>query len=129
MADQFNDIKIVGLDDEASVPSGDRALVRVVFRLSQPAPFEWSQYFNEAWRQHLYMMKRTATVSGDRLEIICILEELEQDHLPELNKVIAETNEAYRKYAQDQSRRREMENEAARHHREALSNLKGRLKF
>ena len=129
MPDQFTDIRIVELDDEASLPSGEGALVRVVLRLSERAPSEWSQYFNDAWRLHLYMMKRRAIVSGDRLEIICMLEELERDHLPELNKVMAETNEAYRKYAQEQNRRREIENEAAQRHREALSNLKDRLKF
>jgi hypothetical protein len=129
MLDQFNDIKIVALDDEASGPSGQGVLLRLVLKLSQSAPSAWSQYFNDAWRQHLYMMKRRASVSGDRLEIICTPDELEKDHLPELNKVIAETNEAYGKYAQEQKRLKEIEIEAARRQSEALSDLKGRLKF
>jgi hypothetical protein len=67
MSDQFTGIKIVALDDEASCPSGQGALLRLVLKLSQSAPSAWSQYFNDAWQQHLYIMKRRASVSGDRL--------------------------------------------------------------
>lgn len=129
MSDQFADIKIVALDDAASGPSGDGALIRLVLKLSDSAPSAWSQYFNEAWRQHLYMMKRRASVFGNRLEIICVPDELESDHLPELKKVVKETNEAYRKFEQEQKRLKEVEIETVRRQREALATLKGRLKF
>jgi hypothetical protein len=129
MPNQFADIKIVAMDDAASGPSGEGALLRLVLKLSQSAPTAWSQYFNESWRQHIYMMKRKASVSGDRLEIICMPDELESDHLPELKKIVGDTNEAYRKFAQERERRKEIEIETARRQSEALFNLKGRLKF
>jgi hypothetical protein len=63
------------------------------------------------------------------LEIICMPEELESDRLPELKKVLAETNEAYRRYAQEETRTRQAELENARRQEAALSGLKDRLKF
>jgi hypothetical protein len=125
----FTDIKIVGLDDAASGPSGQGALVRLSLKLSDSAPSAWSQYFNEAWEQHIYMMKRRASVFGDRLEIVCMPDELQNDHLPELNNVISETNSEYRRYADAQDRQREIEVEIARRQKDELANLKGRLKF
>lgn len=129
MSGEFVDIKIVALDDAASGPSGEGALLRLVLKLSQSAPTAWSRYFNEAWSQHLYMMKRRASASGDRLEIVCMPEELESDHLPELKKIVDETNQAYRRFATEQKRLKEIEVEAAKRQNEALANLKGRLKF
>jgi hypothetical protein len=52
--DQFIDITIAEFDDKASEPSGRGALQRLVLRLSQSAPGEWADYFNQAWSQHLY---------------------------------------------------------------------------
>jgi hypothetical protein len=129
VADEFQDIKIEAFDNSASSPSGEGALMRLVLRLSQSAPPAWSQYFNQSWQQHIYMMKRRAAVVGDRLEIICMPRELEGDHLPELKKVIAETNKAYRAYAAEQNRMKEEAAEEARRQKEELSGLKGRLKF
>ena len=129
MPGKFTDIKIVEMDDAASGPSGEGALVRVVLKLSQNAPGAWSQYFNEAWRQHIYMMKRKASASGDHLEIVCMPDELEKDHIPELNKIISDTNKAYQNYADAQSREKEIEMENARRQKEELASLKGRLKF
>jgi hypothetical protein len=129
VAKTFTDIKIKELDDAASGPSGQGALVRLVLRLSHSAPARWAAYFNERWQQAIYMSKRHARVFGDKLEITCMPYELERDHLPELNKVIAETNEAYRGYFAKQERERDLQEEAEKRQKQELSDLKGRLKF
>lgn len=129
MSDQFTDLRIISLDDKASGPSGQGALFRLVLKLSESAPPEWEDYFNRAWEQHLYMMKRRASVSGDQLEIVCMPDELEKDHIPELNKVINETNRAYRGYLQERQQHEATQTQEAQRQREMLSNLKGRLKF
>ncbi len=99
MSEEFKDIRIIGMDDKASNrPDPKMALFDIVLNLSESAPYEWEDYFNSRWQQHLYMMKRTASVSGRRLTIYCVPDELEKDHIPELNKVIAETNQRYREY-------------------------------
>jgi hypothetical protein len=129
VGNRFQYIKIVDLDEEASGPSGEGALMRTILKLSETPPPEWSEYFNQAWQQHIYMMKRRARVIGDWIEIICMPAELQHDHIPELNKVIAQTNAAYSSHAADQESRREaIENETARQ-KQQLSELKSKLKF
>ncbi|TDV53455.1 hypothetical protein EDF87_101543 [Pseudomonas helmanticensis] len=97
MTIEFQDIKIVPLDDEASYKSDpSSALTNIILNLSASAPYEWSTYFNDRWIQQFYMMKRNASVSGKQLEIYCVPHELQTDHIPQLKKLIAETNQAYR---------------------------------
>ncbi|WP_145619710.1 hypothetical protein [Nitrospirillum bahiense] len=129
MADGFTEIKIKELDDEASAPSGVGSLMRIVLRLSSHAPIEWENYFNAAWEQHFYMSKRQAYVAGDRLEIICALSNLESEHIPELKKVIDDTNRTYQNYKIEQDRIAEAEEHKRSLERQELSDLKGRLKF
>ena len=130
MTTTFTDIKIIGMDDATSRPRDpNSAIVNVAFQLSAAAPSEWANYFNQTWQQHIYMMKRRARVFGRTLEIECVPSEIEKDHLPELKKIIAETNQAYGKYADTQARQREAE--AARNAATAqeLKDVKNRLKF
>lgn len=129
MVKQFQDIKIAGIDEKASGPSGEGALIRLVLRLTDNAPGEWSQLFNNTWGSHLYGMKRRASTYGDHLEIICVLDELESDHLPELKKVIADTNATYRRYLVQQAMEQKAEEEKAKRQEQQLSDLKSRLKF
>lgn len=96
MAAVFTPINIIGFNDRASGPSGEGAgMMRVVLDLSEPAPPDWEECFNYHWKQHVYMKKSRAQVSGKCLEIDCILDELEKTHLPELRAVFDETNAAY----------------------------------
>jgi hypothetical protein len=129
VAEQFENIKIIGLDDKASGPSGERALMRMVLQLSKTAPREWSDYFNQAWHNTFYMLKRSAQAHGNTLEIVCMPRELETDHLPQLNKVIAQTNDAYRAFEAKQQQQSQAAAESEQSQRAELSDLKKRLKF
>lgn len=130
MSKEFEDIKISGLDDQSSQRVDPRsAIFRMVLELSSSAPSEWSQYFNDRWKQNFYMMKRRAHVSGGRLEIECVPEELESDHLPQLKKVIAETNQAYRQYHTARQQQREAEDAQKNAHVAKMSDLKKKLSF
>lgn len=129
MSEKFEDIKIVGLDESASAPSGQGSLVRFVFTLSRPAPHEWAVYFKQLWLHRMYMMKRETSVLGTRLEIDCMPDELETHHLPELNAAIGETNSAYRKYLENKTRIRELQIKEEQRQREQIQVLKKRLKF
>lgn len=130
MTSSFEDIKIISFDDKATYRSDpSSALMHVVLNLSVSAPYEWSNYFNQCWASHLYMMKRKASVSGKRLEIYCVPDELQKDHIPELNKVISETNQAYRQYLV--RTQKEADAQAARDAAEKakLADIKNNLKF
>lgn len=129
MAKKFEDIKIVGLDEDASGPSGQGSLMNLVLRLSQVAPAEWAEYFNQAWKQHIYMMKRRAEVFGRQLEIIAMPSEMQSDHIPELNKVISDTNEAYKKYIGQLNQAEAAEEAKKAEEKKQISDLKNSLKF
>lgn len=129
MASKFDDIKIVAMNDEASYQSGANSqAMNIVLTLSAPAPYEWADYFNGLWKQHLYMMKRRASVSGDSLEIYCVPNEL-QDHIAELNKVIAETNTAYRSHFQKSQLAASERAAKEAEQRANLADLKSKLNF
>jgi hypothetical protein len=70
MLKEFEDIRIVGMNDEASHnPDPSKALYNIVLELSATAPHEWAEYFNARWRHEIYSMKRRAQVSGRRLVV------------------------------------------------------------
>lgn len=130
MDTEFEDIKIVSLDDNASYKSDpSSSLMNVVLNLSASAPHEWSDYFNQRWQQQFYMMKRNASVSGKRLEIYCVPEELQNNHIPELNKIIVETNNVYRQYLANTQQKVATQAAAEAAEREKLASIKAGLKF
>lgn len=126
----FEDIKIVEMDENASYKSEPSTkMMHIIFILSESAPYDWAEYFNDRWKQNFYMMKRAAYVSGKRLEIYCVPEELQQYHIPQLKKVIAETNSAYRAHL-EQTQRITAEREATEaNERAKLADLKSQIKF
>ncbi len=99
MTETFADIEIKCHDKAESGPSSADALSRIVLRLSQIAPASWAECFSLVWRKHSYIGKCQAAVSGDMLEVICMLEDLEKVHLPELQQTVAKTNSTYKEYA------------------------------
>ncbi|SEI18066.1 hypothetical protein SAMN05216228_103712 [Rhizobium tibeticum] len=92
---EFQDIRIVELNDAASGLSNEGPLTSMVLRLSADAPDPWSTTFNEAWQSHGGMMKRKAMATRDSITSLCMPYEL-QGQILELNKVIDETNTSYR---------------------------------
>lgn len=129
MSSEFEDIRIVAMDDEASYKSEPNTqMINVVLNLSASAPHEWASYFNSRWQHHFYMMKRRASVSGKRLEIYCVPEELQQ-HIRELNKVIAETNAAYQSHTQQIQAAEAERATVETRERAELANLKSKLNF
>lgn len=129
LADVFEDIKIVGLDDHASRPSGQGALMNIVLSLSARPPAEWASTFNERWKRHIYSAKRHASIVAGRLEITCMPDELEASHLPELKALVAEVNAAYRAYAEEEVRKAKARKQESQRQKDELAALKGKLKF
>lgn len=124
----FEDITILGIDDKfSSRPDSSSALFDVALKLSASVPWEWANYFNERWGQEFYMMKRHARASGSRITITCVPDELEQDHLPHLNSVIAETNKAFRAHIAKSQAREETRKQRESEDAKMLSELGSRL--
>lgn len=129
MTAEFEGIRITSVDADLSGGSdGNSALVDVVLTLSQSAPSDWTTYFNGRWEQHIYMMKRRARVSGSRLTIHCVPDELEKDHLPQLKKIVDETNQRYTEYLIQKERDAQRERERTEAQKAELDKLKN-IKF
>ena len=129
MTVEFEDIRITGVDTDASGGGDDSsALVDVVMTLSKSTPADWASYFNARWQQHIYMMKRDAWVSGNHLTIHCVPDELENDHLPELKKIVDETNQRYKEHLAQRERDAQRERERADARKAELDKLKN-IKF
>ncbi|WP_313249365.1 hypothetical protein [Stenotrophomonas indicatrix] len=129
MVGDFEYIKIVSFDDNATYKTDPNSpLFNAVLKLSSPAPEEWADYFNRRWKEHFYMMKREAYVSGDRLETYCVLNEL-QNLIIEFNKIIVETNKAYAQYWEQKQRETAQKAATDAAERESLSRIKSGLKF
>ena len=130
MAKTFVDIKIVGMDDDAShKPDHSSTLYNIVLTLSATPPYEWADYFNGRWERRMYMKKRDAFVSRNQLTIYCIPEELQMDHMPELKKIIEETNKSYRQYRTSQKIEAERKKKEKQAEKDTLDSLKKTLKF
>lgn len=130
MARKFQDITITGLDDKAShKPDHSSVLYNIVLTLSAVPPYEWIDYFNGRWEQHMYMKKRNAFVSQDKLTVYCIPEELQLDHMPELKRIIKETNKSYAQYLASEKLEAQRKKKEKQVEKEALDSLKKTLKF
>jgi len=127
---KFEDIKIKGMDDAASYkPDPNEELFNIVLNLSAHVPYEWADIFSNRWRFHFYMKRRIVSVSGNALHIICVLDELEKDHIPELKKVVDETNQEYRKYLKRKQTKKRKRKQLAEEEKKQLSYLKKNIKF
>ncbi len=130
MTQEFEDIRIVSMDEGSSHwPNPRVVMYNIVLNISGSAPYEWATYFNQRWKQHIYMGKASARVSGRKLHIYCIPDELEKEHIPELNKIIFETNNSYRTFlaARIQQEATRKAHEIAE--KDKLKSIKNNLKF
>jgi hypothetical protein len=126
----FQAIKIIAFDDKATYQSDPHSELRhVVLTLSAVVSEKWSKHFNACWTSHLYMKKRKASASGNRLTIYCVPDELQKFHIPELNKVIVETNQAYEQYLIDAKRAADAQAQRDAAEKANLAALKSSLKF
>jgi len=130
MTNQFDDIKIASLDDSASGSTDPTTgLRRIVLNLSAPVPPEWASDFNDRWKSHFYQRKRNARVDGNRLEISCKDGELESDHFPEIERIIEQSNHAYRKFVTKKRQDEEAEAAKVAADKEKLKALKNNIKL
>lgn len=123
------DIKITGLDDKLSTPSGKGSLLALHFSLSsRPLPV-WADTFDKLWKLHVYMKKRHAVCNGTHIVLIALPSEVQDEHLPELKKVIEETNAIVKAELVKKAQKDAAEKAHLRRQVEQLAELKKSLKF
>ncbi|MBY5550020.1 hypothetical protein HFO61_25010 [Rhizobium leguminosarum] len=91
----FQDIRIIELDADASGPAESGPLMNMVLNLSAEAPAYWRDAFTDAWKQPAPTMRRHAVVDGSKLTSTCMAFEF-QGQIDQLNEVISATNDACR---------------------------------
>jgi uncharacterized protein YdbL (DUF1318 family) len=123
------DVKISGLDEERTHPSGHGVLDDVFLTLEPRPTNEWAQLFDALWTQHFYMMKRRAQVVGNGLIVTTTVGELGDGLLDELKKIAAQTNAAVREQAAERNRQQQALIEQEKARREALAADAKKLNF
>jgi hypothetical protein len=128
--DSFTDIKIIGLDVDATQPSQAAAGLRHMYlRLSTQPSSEWQELFNQERQFPRHTRWREAWIEGNFIVVDCVPEEIEQYHLRDLKEDVAKTNQNYRDYLARVARAQKQEKEAEQKEKSRLEDLKGRLKF
>ncbi|MBL8570942.1 MAG: hypothetical protein JNK84_17875 [Phreatobacter sp.] len=120
---------MVGLQDVRDGHPSEGQMRTVVIQLSEYAPTLWSEHFNSEWAQHIYMMKRRAVAMGNTIEIYCVPSELQDNHIPELKKVIDATNARFGAAIAESQRRQAADEKQRRAEVQRLEELKKSLKF
>lgn len=125
----FEPILLKKVIDEQSRRYEDTALYEIVIELSARAPQSWQDIFNHLWQQNFYMMKRTAVAYSYNITITCVPDELQQNHVPELKRVVEQTNNEYKGYLlQKAEHEAAMEAQAAAE-KEKLKKLSDNISF
>jgi hypothetical protein len=128
--DSFADIKIIGLDVDATQPSQAAAGLRHMYlHLSARPSSEWQQLFDQERQFPRHSMWRKAWIEGNFIVVDCVPEEIEQYHLRDLKEDVAKTNQNYRDYLARVARAQKRQKEAEQKEKSQLEDVKSRLKF
>lgn len=128
MAAQFEDIRIVGLNNDAT-RSINGALCEVHFSLSVAPPWAWVHFFDAAYQSARSNMWRRAKVQGNDIVLSCGLDEIEKYHKQPLVNAVAAANRSYIADLQrlEQEKAEEIERQMAE--RDQINAMGDNLKF
>lgn len=131
-ASTFEDLALVGVDEERTVPSPDHpgtSLYHVHLKLSARPPNRWVELFNERRKFPRHSMWRHAWIDGQYVVVDCPIAEVEQHHLKDLKEDVQETNAQYRMYVERERQKKEAQDAAAKKAEEDKRAALKKLKF
>ena len=126
----FNEIKILGLEEEMTVESPIRPPLRYIYlRLSATPPPIWVTYFDESRKVSRHPHWRRAWIDRKFIVVECPPEELEKYHLADFKRDLAQANQRTVAYFEKQNfvERQKQQNDLQVLNR--LKEMKGRLNF
>ena len=120
-------IQLVRLNtDKTRKIDGSFTGYRVYFELSQTPSTAWKNIFAREWSDVNPLQE--AGIDGGFLVMHCPLQKI-ASHLPVLKKVVAATNEAYKRYAQEQATERERQEDVWKDERQTVEDVAKSLQF
>ena len=125
----FHDIKIVGIDQGASQPTGEGAFYVMVLNLSPHPTSDWSDLFSMLWKQNMYMGKRNIETFGSKMNVRCVPNELEGGLLEEIKRIVVKTNGEYRSHIEAAEAQQQVAQDRKNEERQNIANIASRLKF
>jgi hypothetical protein len=124
----FDDIKIVEIDDNRSYkPDERKALYNVYLKLSNQPTSEWQQIFEAERKFPRHTMWRRAWIEGKHIVIHCGLEEIEKYHLNDLQEDVNNSNKKYRDYLTEMARKESKEVLEKKSEKDKLLEIKRKL--
>ena len=89
------------VDDEQSKQAEDTSLYNIKIELSASVSKEWQMIFDYLWKQNIYLMKCDAEAFRHHISIICLPDELHSHHVPELKRIVTQTNSEHEAFLQN----------------------------
>ncbi|HAQ61723.1 TPA: hypothetical protein DCR49_06975 [Candidatus Delongbacteria bacterium] len=125
----IKNIEIKGINDDKTKPVSSKSnMYEVVLDLSSSVPSEWAEIFDSNWTSRVYNIKRGATVSYDKLTIVCCLDEVEE-HRTNLKEVVSSTNRQYNERIIQRMKQKDISEAEEKKKKEEVMNLKKTIKF
>lgn len=125
----FEDIKIIGIDEDKTKKIEDSAIMYGVYlSLSASPPNWWREIFNKEHKSRQSKNWREASVGAWHIFICCPLSEV-QMHLDDHKLNVKNTNEQYRQYEAAEQQRQAKQSQEEQEERNQLSAIAKKLKF
>ena len=129
-AADFEDVRIVELDVDATQPSASGSAMRLMhLTLSCGPPSGWSGLFDEQRRFPRHSMWRKAYVSARHIVVDCVPDEIERYHLRDLKEDVAAVNEKYRQLVAQEAAQASAKHQRDQEERDDLRSIADRLDF
>lgn len=86
----MEDLKLTELKAVKTIPG--TSLHRVLLGLNETPTARWRMVFEANWKSNNYSMKAKAEIKGAGISMDVLVTDLEGEHIPQLKKIIEETN-------------------------------------
>lgn len=119
MANNFSEITIVDIIPKEAAAAGTGQLMNVPFALSATPTADWQRYFYSFWKNYFNFNKRKATITGNRIICVCLVDEI-PTVFDQLKNAIEEAN---KKYQADLDRIAKASADAAKKQKEVIDQI------
>ncbi len=130
MTGNFEDIRITGLNVNATRPSSKGSAMRLMhLSLSHTPPANWGAIFNRERQFPRHSMWRKAWLEGAYIVVDCVPEEIGQYHLADLKQDVNSSNTKYREWSAQVSALNAQKQQDTQSEQARIAEIAAKLKF